>query len=136
MRVKTGRRVAVVEERLVVRLGRGVVVALEMQLGAIRLFRRRHGEPAIPLLRNVRLLHEAGHLRIEAQGLVEVVHVNHCELDLHWFPPVTFAALAALMVFSLGTPAKPQALALLATFPCWRIRIALPKGSRTPMSVP
>src|SRR2546425_8254463 len=29
-----------------------------------------------------------------------------------------------------------QALALLATFPCWRIRMALPKGARTPMSVP
>src|SRR5437879_10165637 len=29
-----------------------------------------------------------------------------------------------------------HAVAFLATFPCWRIRMALPKGSRTPMSVP
>ena len=29
-----------------------------------------------------------------------------------------------------------QAFAALATFPRWRIRMALPKGSRTPMSVP
>src|SRR5205085_7714768 len=29
-----------------------------------------------------------------------------------------------------------QAFAFWATFPCWRIRMALPKGSRAPMSVP
>jgi hypothetical protein len=29
-----------------------------------------------------------------------------------------------------------QAVASWATFPRWRIRIALPNGSRTPMSVP
>src|SRR5216684_3995820 len=98
IRVEHGRGLALLEERLLVGLGRGVVVALEMQLGAIRLFRRRHSEPAIPPLRNVRLLHEAGDLCVEAQRLVEVVHVNGCQLDLHWFPPVTFAALAASMV--------------------------------------
>jgi hypothetical protein len=31
---------------------------------------------------------------------------------------------------------RRQAVASCATFPCWRIRIALPNGSRTPMSVP
>src|SRR5260370_25916910 len=97
---------ALLEERLLVGLDRGVVVALEMQLSAIRLFGRRHSEPAIPAVRNVRLLHEAGHFCVEAQGLVEVVHVNGCQLDLHWFPPVTFPASAASMDFSLGPPAR------------------------------
>src|SRR5215472_1537404 len=104
--VEHGRGLALVEERLLVRLGRWVVVALEMQLGAIRLFRRRHGEPAIPTLRNIRLLHEAGHLRIEAQRLVEIVYVNGCQLDLHCPPPVAFAASAASMGFSLGPPIR------------------------------
>src|SRR5260370_9703499 len=98
IRVEHGRGLALLEERLLVVLGPAVVVALEMHLGAIRLFRRRHCEPAIPPLRNVRLLHKAGYLCVKAQGLVEVVHVNRCQLDLHWFPPVIFAALAASMV--------------------------------------
>src|SRR5260370_25715345 len=106
VREEHGRGLALLEERLLVGLGRRVVVALEMQLGAIRLFGRRHSEPAIPPLRNVRLLHEAGHLCVEAQGLVEVVHVNGCQLDLHWFPPVTFAALAASMVSAW--PRRPE----------------------------
>src|ERR1700730_15119531 len=79
IRVEHDRGLALLEERLLVSLGRGVVIALEMQLGAIRLLRRRHSEPAIPTLRNVHLLHEAGHLCVEAQGLVEVVHVKRCE---------------------------------------------------------
>jgi hypothetical protein len=33
-------------------------------------------------------------------------------------------------------PALAQAVASWAAFPCWRIRIGLPNGSRTPMSVP
>src|SRR5712664_1803644 len=39
IRVEHGRGLALFEERLLVGLGRGVVVALEMKLSAIRLFR-------------------------------------------------------------------------------------------------
>src|SRR5260370_32159 len=52
----------------------------------------------------VRRLHKAGSLCVEAQGLVEVVHVNGCQVDLHESSPVIFAALAASMVLSLGSP--------------------------------
>src|SRR2546423_1240799 len=38
--------------------------------------------------------------------------------------------------FPLSHRVRGQALAARATFPCWRIRMALPKGSRMPMSVP
>ena len=31
---------------------------------------------------------------------------------------------------------RAQAVALWVAFPCWRIRIGFPNGSRTPMSVP
>src|SRR5260370_4289889 len=62
VREEHGRGLALLEERLLIGLGRGVVGTLEMQLGAIRLFRRRYREPAIPPVRSFRFLHEAGHL--------------------------------------------------------------------------
>src|SRR5690348_7302739 len=77
-----------------------------MELGAIRLVWRRHGEPAISPLRNVCLLHEPQHVGVEAQGFLEVVHVDAGQLDPHRFPPVAFAALAASMVFRLGPPRR------------------------------
>src|SRR5260370_27304179 len=67
IREEHGCGLALLKERLLVGLGRVVVVALEMQLGAIRLFGRPHSEPAIPPTRKVRLLHEAGHWCVEAQ---------------------------------------------------------------------
>ena len=37
---------------------------------------------------------------------------------------------------STTTPIDGQAVASGETFPCWRIRMAFPNGSRRPMSVP
>src|SRR6266581_3964208 len=56
-------------------------------------------------------------------------------------PSYLFSVAAALLAdfcvpfitgFLLATGVSGQAVAARATFPCWRIRIALPKGSRTP----
>src|SRR5207253_10351144 len=41
------------------------------------------------------------YLGVEAQGFVLVVYVNGGQFDLHCFPPIKFAALAAFTV-SLG----------------------------------
>src|SRR6202162_299522 len=93
VREEHGCGLALLKERLLVGLGRRVVVARQLQLGAIRLFSRRHGEPAILALRKVRLLYEAGHLRVEAQGLVLVVHVYGCQPDLHVVLPLLTSRL-------------------------------------------
>src|SRR5947208_11629584 len=64
VREEHGCGLALLKERLLVGLGRGIVVARELQLGAISVFGRRHGQPPIPPLRNVRLFLEAGHLGV------------------------------------------------------------------------
>src|ERR1700736_2730757 len=72
---KHGRGLALLKNRLLIRLGRGVVVQRQLQLSAVRLLGRGHGQPAKCALTEIGFLGKAQYLRIEAQGLVLVVHV-------------------------------------------------------------
>src|SRR4029077_17679316 len=83
-----GRGLALLKDRLLIRFGRGVVVQRQLQLSAVRLLGRGHGQPAIWALTKIDLLGKAQHLRIEAQGLVLVVHVYAGHFDLHFVSPL------------------------------------------------
>src|SRR5260221_13585462 len=99
--VEHGRGLALLKDRLLIRLGRGVVVQRQLQLSAVRLLGRGHGQPAKWALDEISLLGKAQYLRIEAQGLVLVVHVYAGHFDFHFVSPfsfitfVTFAVCAA-----------------------------------------
>src|SRR5208283_3387970 len=60
---------ALLKDRLLVRFGGGVIVQRQLQLGAVRLLRRGHGQPAIWALTEIGLLRKPQYLRIEAQSL-------------------------------------------------------------------
>src|SRR4030095_13309929 len=77
------RRLALLKHRLLIRLGCGVVVQRQLQLGALRLLRRDHGQPAKWALSEIRLLGKAQYLRIEAEGLVLVVDIYSGQFDFH-----------------------------------------------------
>src|SRR5436309_8072892 len=79
-----GRGLALLKHRLLIRFGRGVVVQRQLQLSAVRLLGRGHGQPAIWALTEIGLLGKAQYLRIEAQGLVLVVHVYAGHFDFHF----------------------------------------------------
>src|SRR6266853_6128199 len=105
------RRLALLKHRLLVRFSRGVVIQRQLQLCAVRLLGRGHGQPAIWALAEIGPLGKAQYIRIEAQGLVLVVHVYAGQFDFHFVSPlsrsrVTFAVWAAssspLSSFSLG----------------------------------
>src|SRR5216684_1278209 len=96
------RRLALLKHRLLVRFGRGVAVQRQLQLSAVRLLGRGHGQPAIRALAEIGLLRKAQHLRIEAQGLVLVVHVYAGHFYFHFFSPLPrsrFAPRRLLLVF-------------------------------------
>src|SRR6266851_7866191 len=82
------RRLALLNHRLLVRFSRGDDVQRQLQLSAIRLLGRGHGQPAIWALAEIGLLGKAQYLRIEAQGLALVVHVYACHFDFHFLSPV------------------------------------------------
>src|SRR5262245_23644711 len=63
------------KHRLLISFGRRVVVLRQLQLSAVRLLGRGDGQPAKWALTEIGLLGKAQYLRIEAQGLVLVVHV-------------------------------------------------------------
>src|SRR3989449_11080109 len=86
--VEHGRWLALLKDRLLIRFGRGVVVQRQLQLNAVRLLGRGHGQPAIWALTEIGLLGKAQYLRIEAQGLVLVVHVYAGHFDFHFVSPV------------------------------------------------
>src|SRR6266403_4698217 len=93
---------ALLKDRLLIRFGRGIVVQRELQLGAFRLLGRSHGQPAIWALAEIGLLGKAEYLRIEAQGLVLVVHVYAGHFDFHFVSPLSrsrFAPRRLLLVF-------------------------------------
>src|ERR1700722_13978845 len=73
--VEHGRGLALLKYRLLIRLGCGVVVQRQLQLRAVRLLGRGHGQPAKWAVTEIGFLGKAQYLRIEAQGLVLVVHV-------------------------------------------------------------
>src|ERR1700733_276497 len=81
---KHGRGLVLLKYRLLIRLGCGVVVQRQLQLSAIRLLGRGHGQPAKWALAEIGLLGKAQHLGIEAQGLVLVIHVYAGHFDFHF----------------------------------------------------
>src|SRR5258707_558812 len=100
--VKHGRGLALLKDRLLIRFGRGVVVQRQLQLSAVRLLGRGHGQPAIWALPDIGLLGKAQYLRIEAQGLFLVVHVYTGQFDFHFVSPLSrsrFGPRRLLLVF-------------------------------------
>src|SRR5229473_6631182 len=100
--VKHGRGLALLKDRLLIRFGRGVVVQRQLQLRAVRLLGRGHGQPAIWALTDIGLLGKAQYLRIEAQSLGLVVHVYAGHFDFHFVSPLSrsrFAPRLLLLVF-------------------------------------
>src|SRR5712691_10489044 len=99
---KHGRGLALLKHRLLIRFGRGVVVQRQLQLSAVRLLGRGHGQPAKWALTEIGLLGKAQYLCIEAQGLLLVVHVYTGHFYFHFFSPLPrsrFALRRLLLVF-------------------------------------
>src|ERR1700730_11921536 len=86
---KHGRGLALLKYCLLIRFGCGVVVQRQLQLSAVRLLARGHGQPAIWALTEIGLLGKAQYLGIEAQGLVLVVYVHAGHLDFHFVSPLS-----------------------------------------------
>src|SRR5262249_22525747 len=80
-------RLALLKQRLLIRFGCGIFVQRQLQLSAVRLLGRGHGQPAVRALAEIGLLGKAQYLSIEAQGLVLVVHIYACHFDLHFVSP-------------------------------------------------
>ena len=100
--VEHGRGLALLKDRLLIRFGRGVVVQRQLQLSAVRFLGRGHGQPAIWAITEIGLLGKAQYLRIEAQGLVLVVHVYTGQFDFHFVSPLSrsrFGPRRLLFVF-------------------------------------
>src|SRR5437867_5790966 len=83
-----GRGLALLKHRLLIRLGRGVVVQRQLELSAVRLLGRRHGQPTKLAPAEIGLLGKTQYVRIKAQGLVLVVHVYAGQLDSHFVSPL------------------------------------------------
>src|SRR6185437_2673886 len=86
---KHGRGLALLKYCLLIRFGRRVVVQRQLQLSAVRLLGRGHGQPTIWALTEIGLLGKAQYLRIEAQGLILVVHVYASHFDFHFVSPLS-----------------------------------------------
>src|SRR6266436_2402452 len=84
-----GRGLALLKHRLLIRFGCGVVVQRQLQLSAVRLVGRGHGQPTIWALTEIGLLGKAQYLRIEAQGLILVVDVYAGHFDFHLVSPLS-----------------------------------------------
>src|SRR5260370_10277263 len=92
--VEHGRGLALLEQRLLICFGCGVVVERELQLSALRLLGRGHGQPAIWALTEIGLLGKAQYLRIEPQALLLVVHVYAGHFDFHFVSPLSLSRFA------------------------------------------
>jgi len=93
---------ALLKNRLLICFGCRVVVQRQLQLRAVQLLGRGHGQPAKWALAEIGLLGKAQHLRIEAQGLVLAVHVYAGHFDFHFVPPLLrsrFGPRRLLLVF-------------------------------------
>src|SRR5580693_5916501 len=98
--VEYDRGLALLKNRLLIRLRRRVVVQRQLQLSAVRLLGRGHGQPAKWALAEIGLLGKAQYLGIEAQGLVLVVHVYAGHFDFHFISPFSRRGLGRV-VFSV-----------------------------------
>src|ERR1700680_282627 len=93
---------ALLKQSLLIRFGCGVVVQRQLQFGAIWLLGRGHGQPAICAVTEIVLPGKAQYLRIEAQGLVLVVHEYASQFDFHFVSPLSrsrFGPRRLLLVF-------------------------------------
>src|SRR6266478_3919001 len=80
---------ALLKHRLLIRFGRGVVIQRQLQLGAFRLLGRGNRQPTIWALTEIGLLGKPEYLRIEAQGLVLIIHVYAGYFDFHFVSPLS-----------------------------------------------
>src|SRR5262249_1032062 len=96
--VEHRRGLALLKDRLLIRFGRGVVVQRQLQLSAVRLLGRGHGQPAIGALPDIGLPGKAQYLRIEAQGLVLVVYVDGGQFDFHVVSPLSCSRFGSAMI--------------------------------------
>ena len=71
------------DQRLLERLGRGMAVGLQQQLGSVGILGRDHGQPPVLAERDLGLLHEAEDFGVEPQRLVLVVDEDAGEVDPH-----------------------------------------------------
>src|ERR1700737_3514414 len=101
--IEHGRGLALLKDRLLIRFGRGVVVQRQLHLSAVRLLGRGHGQPAIWALPDIGLLDKAQYLRIEAQGLVLVVHVYAGQFDFHFVSPLSRSRFGSAMISNTGS---------------------------------
>src|SRR5208337_1784505 len=84
-----GRGLILLKNRLLIRLGRGVVVQGQLQLSAVRLLGRGHGQPAVRAVAEIGLLGKAQYVGIEIQGLGLVVHIDAGHFDFHFVSPLS-----------------------------------------------
>src|SRR2546428_4995787 len=101
--VEHGPGLALLKHRLLIRFGRGVVVQRQPQLSAVRLLGRGHGQPAKWALTEIGLPGKAQYLRIEAQGLVLVVHVYAGHFDFHFVSPLSRSGFVTFTVWSASS---------------------------------
>src|SRR5580658_9880445 len=83
VREKHERGLALLKYRLLIRFGCGVVIQRQLQLSAVRVLRRGHGQPAKWAVTEIAFLGKAQYLRVEAQGPVLVIHVYAGQFDFH-----------------------------------------------------
>src|SRR5271157_3355753 len=110
-----------------IRFGRWVVVQRQL-LSTVRLLGRGHGQPAKWALTEIGFLGKAQYLRIEAQGLVLVVHVYAGQFDFH-FSFATFAVWAEC-VYRARSRGPARRRRSLSSRPCARWRRAWPQSRR------
>src|SRR5438094_8206667 len=84
---KVSRGLALLKDRMLIRFGRGVGIQRPLQLSAVWLLGRGHGQPAIWAVTEIGLLGKAQYLRIDAQGVVLVVDVHAGQLNFHFASP-------------------------------------------------
>src|SRR5580704_9130964 len=85
---KHGRGLVLLKDRLLVGLDGGVVVQRQLQLSAVRLLGRGHGQPAKWALTEIGLLGKTQYLGIEAQSFVLIVHIYAGQFDFHFVSPL------------------------------------------------
>src|SRR5579863_5918140 len=84
-----GRGLALLKQRQLIRLGRGIVVQSQLQLRAVWLVGRCHGQPAKRAITEIGLFGKTQYLRIEAQSLVLIVHVYAGQFYFHLVSPLS-----------------------------------------------
>src|SRR4029453_6414996 len=100
-------RNALLEQRLLERPAGGIGIRLQRQFEVSWPVRGDDGNPAVLANRNVVLLHEAEHLRVERQRLVLIVDHDARQLDSHG-PSLTEAGGWRFSKVANAAPIKPR----------------------------